>query len=219
MQNINRLLFGLVLLLLSGCANKDVLKNSDIVIKQEDIQKFKDEYESLNGTISKSGKTHISVSIPDNSRIIYATEEDVVNLENGIVLFGFPSCPWCRNVIEPLLEFVNEEQISIYYLNIYDIRDKKELQDSIVVTTKEGSLGYQAILAKFYGELNPYRGLKVDSIKRISSPTVLYIKDNKAVYKVVSTVESHKNAYQKLNKQQHDELKQRYKNYFVNKDI
>jgi hypothetical protein len=212
-QNMrNKILLGLILLLLGSCKGdpREQVKNSDAVIKTADVQRFKKELESLNET------KRIAVSIKDSSRIIYANEEDVLNLENGIVLFGWPSCPWFRNAVEPLLEFAHEENASIYYLDIHDIRDKKEWKEDQVVTTEEGTTGYQSILKKFHDILNPYKGLAEDSIKRISSPTVLYIEKGKGVHKVVSTVTSQTDPYVTLNEEQRQELKQRYKQYFVN---
>jgi len=175
----------------------------------DDRKRFKEELERLNDS------SKVQVSIPDSARIIYATSDDVLSLKNGIVLFGWPRCPWFRNAIEPLLEFAEEERAAIYYLNIYAIRDTKELQDGHVVTTKEGSTGYQSLLNRFHDILNPYAALGIDSIKRISSPTVLYIENGQAVHKVVSTVLSQTDPSQKLDTAQRTELKQRYRQYFL----
>ncbi|WP_437917960.1 hypothetical protein [Sphingobacterium sp. LRF_L2] len=210
-----KLIFGIVTIftLLVGCENsaakKNAVRNSDVVVKKEESTRFKEELERLND----SSKVH--VSIPDDARIVYTNEDSVLALENGIVLFGWPKCPWFRNAIGPLLEFAKEEHATIYYLNIHDIRDKKELENGQVITTEAGSKGYQAILRKFHDILNPYAVLGVDSIKRISSPTVLYVENGKAVYKVVSTVVSQTDAAQKLDSTQREELKQRYRKYFT----
>jgi len=199
---------------LSACqptsSAKDAVRNREVQISIDDSKRFKQELERLND----SSKVHVHIA--DSARIIYATAEDVLSLKNGIVLFGWPRCPWFRNAIEPLLSFAEEEQAAIYYVNIYAIRDTKELQDGHVVTTKEGSAGYQALLSKFQASLNPYTALGVDSIKRISSPTVLFIENGEAVYKVVSTVRSQTDPSQKLDSTQRDELKQRYRKYFLN---
>src|SRR5690606_27318750 len=135
---------------------KNQVRNKDVVISAEDVQHFKKELEDLNE------KNDIVVSVPDSSRIVIADEDDILQLQNGIVLFGWPSCPWFRNAVGPLLEFSAEEKATIYYLNIKDIRDFKELQDDEVVTTEEGSAGYRAILEKFHDILNPYKALGID---------------------------------------------------------
>ncbi len=188
---------------------KEVVKNSQVSIKKEESVRFKQELESLNKT------NKVPVQIPDNARIVYATEQDVLEIENGIVLFGWPSCPWFRNAITPLLEFAQEEKAAIYYLNIHDIRDLKEKDKAgKVITTKAGSPGYEAILGKFHNILNPYTAVGIDSIKRISSPTVLFIEKGKGVHKVVSTVVSQVDPKIKLDSTQRQELKQRYREYF-----
>lgn len=212
MKQINSIVAGVLLLISAGCSNsydpRDAVKNSDFPIKQEAVQRFKAELEDLNE------KSDIDVSISDSSRIVYVNEADVLNLENGIVLFGWPTCLWLRNAIEPLLEFANEKQATIYYLNSRAIRDKKDLEDGQIVTIEEGTPGYRSILEKFHGILNPYPHLGADSIKRISSPTVLFIENGQGVHKVVSTVVSHTDSHVKLNAEQREELKDRYRKYF-----
>ncbi len=216
---IGSMLFAIIVLLnVTNCQSrhdtKDAVKNSHLLLKKEDAVRFKHELESLNNT------NKVAVHISDSARIVYATEQEVLKLENGIVLFGWPSCPWLRNAIEPLLEFAEEEKLAIYYLNIHDIRDLKEKdKEGKVVTTKAGSPGYEAILNKFHAVLNPYNGLGIDSIKRISSPTVLFIEKGKGAHKVVSTVVSQTDPKIKLDSTQRQELKQRYREYFENEHI
>ncbi len=217
------LLWSFVIVLLTvACQNAGGNKNQNnedtAVADTTTAKSFREEYESVNGAKSPSGKNiHIDVHVENDSSIIYATEEDVLELENGIVLFGFPTCPWCRNTIEPLLDFAKEQNVKIHYLNIAKIRDQKELQqDSItIVTTNEGTEGYRAILKKFDEVLDPYKGLGDDTIKRISSSTVLFIKDNKAFEKKSGTIESQKDPYVKLTPEQHEELKQIYKEIYA----
>ena len=67
--------------------------------------KFKEEYERLNGKKSESG-TYLKVKIDKDNPMIYANIEDVQKLlENGtgVVYFGFPECPWCRNMVPNLI--------------------------------------------------------------------------------------------------------------------
>jgi hypothetical protein len=212
------LLAVVVLLNVTNCQSrqdtKEAVKNSQVSFKKQEGVRFKQELESLNKT------NKVPVQIPDNPRIVYATEQDVLELENGIVLFGWPSCPWFRNAITPLLEFAQEEKAAIYYLNIHDIRDLKEKdKDGKVITTKAGSRGYEAILANFHAVLHPSTAGGIDSIKRSSSPTVLFIEKGKGVHKVVSTVVSQTDPKIKLDSTQRKELKQRYRAYFLDEHI
>jgi hypothetical protein len=214
---LGALLLAVILLLhFTNCQSeqdsKMAVKNSHLQLNNESAIRFKRELESLNGSHK------VPVHIADNARIVYATEQDVLEIENGIVLFGWPSCPWFRNAIEPLLEFAEEEKAAVYYLNIHAIRNTKEKdKDGKVLTTKAGSPGYEAILSKFHEILNPYNALGIDSIKRISSPTVLFIEKGKGVHKVVSTVVSQTDPKMKLDSAQREELKQRYRAYFLDK--
>lgn len=215
MKNNTNLLWGFaIVLLVIACQNTggNSADNTQEVAVDTTIKSFKVEYESGNGSESRSGKTHISVTVENDSNIVYATEEDILKLENGIVLFAFPACPWARNIVEPLLDFAKEENVKIHYLNNAKIRDKKELQQdsTIIVTTEEGTEGYYALLKKFDEIWDPYRGLDNDTIKRIYSPTVLFIKNNKAFDKRPGTVESHQDGYVKLTVEQHKELQQAY---------
>ncbi len=89
---------GMMLILFLGCTDiKNQVRNKDVVISAEDVQHFKKELEDLNE------KNDIVVSVPDSSRIVIADEDDILQLQNGIVLFGWPSCPWFRNAVSPLL--------------------------------------------------------------------------------------------------------------------
>ncbi|MFD2598753.1 hypothetical protein ACFSQ3_07295 [Sphingobacterium corticis] len=206
------LLFGILIHFYScdsEAKSKNAVKNSAVSIDNKEAQQFKKELESLNDS------TSVQVILPDSIPIIYANEDEILNLQNGVVLFGWPKCPWFRNAVEPLIEFANEDHVRIYYLNIHDIRDFKELEDGKVITTKKGSAGYQALLDKFKDIWNPYTAVGVDSIKRISSPTVLYIEKGKGVSKVVSTVVSQTDPKVKLDSTQREELKARYRRYFT----
>ena len=207
------IILALLVTITVGCANKEN-KEEEVVLT--DAQSFKAEYEDVSGTKSKKGNTYITVNIDSNNSVVYVDEEDILNLKDGIVLFGFPTCPWCRNTIEPLLEFAKEENLPIHYINISAIRDKKEKnKDSVIVTTEEGTKGYHSILKKFDKVLDPYKELGNDTIKRIVSSTVLFIKNGQAFEKKSGTVDTQKDPYVKLTEQQHKELKQIYKDIYA----
>ena len=82
----------LIILLLVGCSNKN-----------NDINKFKEEYESLNSE-------NIEVNIDSKYNIKYLTISEVVNfLENdtGILFFGIANDGMSRSVVETVLEVSN----------------------------------------------------------------------------------------------------------------
>ena len=80
-----------------------------------DAMKFKKEYESLNGQINSSNKKYMDVEISVKNPIQYASYEEIVNLlksGTGVIYFGFPECPWCRNAVPVLLEAAKELNIN-----------------------------------------------------------------------------------------------------------
>ena len=78
-----------------------------------DSTKFKKEYEQINGKETEDGKKTRSIKIPKNNKIVYKTEDDIVNMINNketfVVYFGFAKCPWCRSVVPTLLEVVKDK--------------------------------------------------------------------------------------------------------------
>jgi len=154
--------------------------------EESDAIKFKEEYEKLNGTSNSVGKEHMSVQIKDNNPIIYTNYEEVFNiLDNGtaVIYFGFPSCPWCRALINPLFDASVEAGIDkIYYLNNMEDRDTKILgEDGKIVIKKDSTDEYKKLVEKLYDHLGVYEGLKDKTIKRLYFPTVLFVKDGKVV--------------------------------------
>lgn len=178
---------------------------------------FKNEYENLNGEESSSGYTYMALSLPDTKNVKYATQDDVVNMltnGTGIIYFGFPECPWCRNIITPLLEVVNDNGLSLLYYNNKEDRDIKELDDNgNIITTKEGSDDYYEIVDLLSDYLGEYKGLSDESIKRLYYPTVVFVDHGEIKGVHIGTVESHTVGTNELTIQQKDELKDIYQNY------
>ena len=170
---------------ITGCTISDDIKDSD---------KFKEEYESQNGKKSKSGKEYRKVSIPEDNPFVYATAEEIIkkidNKETFIVYFGFSTCPWCRSVIEELIKCANDSDVDkIYYVDIKDIRDTREInKDSEIETTKEGTKGYMELLDKLDEVLDEYTVTVTDSEedeisleeKRIYAPNLVAVVNGKA---------------------------------------
>ena len=179
MKLIQKILTCLLLssLVLTGCTQA----------KESDAMKFKEEYESLNGTTrEKDGKTIRTISISEDNPIVYADCEDIVekinNKDTFVVYFGFSDCPWCRSIVPTLLEVADDLNIStIYYVDVKDIRDEKELEDSQITTKKEGSDGYFKLLEVLDSVLDDYTltdesGNTVNvNEKRIYAPCIISI--------------------------------------------
>ncbi|MCI8347769.1 MAG: hypothetical protein HFJ12_07525 [Bacilli bacterium] len=180
-----------------------------------DEKKFKEEYEELNGVENpSSGKKYFDLKVELHNGVEYLDAEEAIDFlekKTGILYFGFPQCPWCRNIVEVLLEAKKELKVgTIYYCNALEIRDEKILQDGKVVTTKKGSKEYDKILELLGDKADSYDGLHDESIKRLYFPTVVFVKNGEVIDTHMSTVDSQKDPYKRLNKEQQKELKNIY---------
>lgn len=177
-------------------------------------EKFKKEYESLNGEKSESGKTYLDVSISKSDKIVYADYDKVFEILDGtgVIYFGFPQCPWCRNSVPILLDVIENSSIDkLYYLNNYTDRDTKVLKDDKVVTEKEGTSNYKKLLKKLGKRASVYDGLNDENIRRLYFPTVIVVKNGEITDYIEGTVESQTDPYKALTKKQKQELKNKYK--------
>jgi thiol-disulfide isomerase/thioredoxin len=185
-----------------------------IIGSNNDNSRFKNEYENLNNTKSENGKKYLNVEIPKENLVKYATYQDIMNLlkdGTGIIYFGFPECPWCRNAVPTLIKTAKKEEVSqIYYYNAKDIRDEKELKNGKIITTKDGTKEYKNLLKKLNNYLPEYEGLNDKNIKRIYFPTVIFVMGGKVVGSHTGTVDSQKNPYIQLTTKQQKELEKIY---------
>ncbi len=170
----------LMLFLVTGCGKSDAVK-------------FKEEYESLNGTVSASGKEIRSITIDKDNPMIYKSADDIVkmieNKETFVVYFGFPACPWCRSVLPTLLDVSKDLGLDkIYYVDVLEIRDTLKVNDNKeVVVDKKGTDAYYKLLELLDNVLSDYNlsdseGNKVEANeKRIYAPNVVGISNGKAL--------------------------------------
>ncbi len=201
------IIFALIALLVIGIFNSS----------SNDAKKFKKEYESLNGQKNSNGKEYISVDIESNNKIYYAKYQEIMDLLDhgtGVIYFGFPECPWCRNMIPVLLDAADETSIEkIYYFNALSMRDKKSLKDGVIVTEKEGTEEYYQLLDALSSILGPYEGLDDDTILRLYFPTVVFVKNGTIVGSHEGTLDSQKDPYVALTIEQKEELKKIYTDF------
>lgn len=183
-----------------------LLNNKDM----GDGERFKQEYEELNDS-------HLEVNIDSDNMIKYIGLEeaiDIIKNDTGVIYFGYPSCPWCRNAVPVLLDVASSTSLdTIYYVNAYNIRDVKEIDDDgNIVTTNEGDCLYDDLLAVLDDILGPYtitldNGEIIDlGEKRLYVPMVLFVKDGEVVSYHLSTVDSQEDPSISLNDSQRDEL-------------
>jgi len=180
-----------------------------------DNVKFKEEYEAINGE-KINGKVALTMDIPEENNVKYASFDeimDVLESGTGVIYFGFPECPWCRNAVPVLIDAVNKMEVdTIYYFNAYEMRDQKELKNGEIITTKEGTKEYYKLVEALDEVLEPYEGLEDDSIKRLYFPTAVFVMGGKIVDAHISTVESQEDPYKGLTEDEEEELFNIYTN-------
>ena len=175
--------------------------------EKTDAIKFKEEYESLNNKNINNQKVKI-VTIDKDNPIIYKEAKDIIEMmdkkETFMVYFGYKESPWCRNMIETLLEVAKDYNMEkVYYVDIKDIRDEKIVDENGIITTKkEGTKDYYKLVNKLDILLDDY---KIDEVsmeeKRITEPTVIAI-TNGTPFKITNGLsEEQKDPYQKITKE------------------
>lgn len=181
---------------------KNIITNSEI--------RFKEEYESLNGVYNENiNRYYSNVEILENSNVEYKNVDEIIQIlkdGTGIIYFGFPECPWCRNIVPLLIDATSQYGVPFYYYNAYDIRDTKHTdEDGHVVTDKEGTTEYYEILSLLGEHVSDYDGLP-DNSKRLYFPTIVFVKEGKIVALHEGTLESQTNPFVQLTEEEKNEI-------------
>ena len=195
------------LFIITGCSNN------------KDSLKFKEEYESLNGTkTSYSDSNYRSVNISKRNPFVYSTADDILNMINNketfYVYFGSSYCPWCRSVVEEAINSSIDNKIDkIYYVDIWDgfhneiLRDTYEIDsEGNIKKTKNGTETYYKLLKKFDNVLEDYtltddssREVNVGE-KRIFAPNFIYVENGKAKRSTTGISDKQSSSGDKLSK-------------------
>ena len=205
-----------IIYIFSELYNENDVKPVEPIIS--DATKFKEEYESINNSkITNNGVeyTFRTLTISDDNPFVYATEDEILkkidNKESFIVYFGFAECPWCRSIIESVIEEAKNNNIEkIYYVNLTGIRDVYVLDNDTKepVLSEQGTEGYMKLLTAFDNILDEYtlsytnkknKTIKVKvGEKRIMAPTFIFVREGKATLKSTAIPASLKDPYQEL---------------------
>lgn len=166
-----------------------VLKNKSIKIEnKESALKFKEEYENVN---SSSGA--VKVTIPEKNPIAYINydelEQKINNKENFIIYFGFPTCPWCRNIVPILLETANKNNKIVNYVNVRALKSENVDEYN-----------------KIYELLYDYLEENSDGEKVLYVPDVYFFKDGNIIGHHLGSIESQTNPNIELDNNQKIEL-------------
>ena len=183
-----------------------------------DELKFKKEYESINNKeweIDGYKGNYISISIPKNNLIKYATNDNIVTLlQEGthVIYFGNAYCNWCRSAVSVLIDAAKEYNLDeIYYYDFFALRDAfEEGNDNELVKLYEDIiLELDSFIENTFDENSKAAGKK-----RLSAPTVVIVSSGKVVDAHYKTVDSHIDYNSDLNDIQKEELKNIYQDMF-----
>ena len=199
-------------------------KKESIPVFATDAERFKYEYEAVNGKHDKNGMKIRTLSIAEDNPIIYASYIDIVQyMERGEsfgVYFGYAECPWCRSCIEAILESALECGIdSVYYVDIHNNRDVFEIKNGNVIKTQNGEDGYSLLLSKLENVLSDYilydtddKEYKVGE-KRIYAPNLIIVKDGTAV-KLAKDDDLFEDPYGDITEEMYQDMKEIYMKTF-----
>lgn len=207
----------ITMLALSGCtpATKPVTPEVEEVDHSEDGAMFKNEYEEVNGQSTSNGKEYLTLDIPEENAMRYATLEDVMTLLDegtGVIYFGFPTCPWCRNVVPVLLETAKEDGVeTIYYFNASEYRDERRLNElGEIEIIQEAKEGYGELLNAFGEHASVYEGLGDETLKRLYFPTIVFVKEGQIIAFHEGSVSTQIDPFIPLEEEQVEELKKMF---------
>ena len=183
--------------------------NVGIAKVTESEKKFKEEFEALNGSANEEGITHITVTIPEDNNVEYLSLKDADKMldaeenKSGVILFGYASNPWGRNLIPLLLEVAKEKELDkIYYVNLMD-EEGNDLRTTYTLDEKTGKLNmiqgeneYYNVRSSLTDYISDYvyynakdKKTTMKGEKYLSAPTVVAIKDGKILDVYESTIE------------------------------
>lgn len=197
------------------------------VTTKTDGQRFKESYESLNGTIRESdGATYQTIEIDENNPIKYTTVAemlDVMDNENAVIYVGGNWCPWCRNAVPVLLEVAKEFGVEkLYYVELDDDKSTFEIRDGELVKTKDGSEAYYKLLERLGDRFAPYSLKDKDGKEyptgetRMSVPYVIGVSGGEIVAEKKGTVSLNEGQtkYDPMTSEQKKQVRDEYRKLF-----
>lgn len=201
------------------CIGIVIFNKKETTVTKSDT-KFYDEYTAYNGKKNSNDKDYPLVNIDKKNLYYYINDEELKELLNngtGVLYLGFPTCPWCRNMVPVLNEAGNEYGINkINYYNIKDIRSSFAFDDNNKLIKTDGNEIYSFLLEKLDKFLEDYsvtdnngKAIKTGE-KRVYAPTVVFIKEGEIKRVIEGTVDSQKNPYILLDEDQRRELLNKY---------
>ncbi len=156
-----------------------------------DASKFKSEYEALN-------KENVEIKVPKDNPIKYTKVDEIFEIlesGTGVIYFGFPGCPWCRNMLPILFQAAQKNNIdTIYYLNPREVSDEEH--------------------SKLIDVLKEYLDVNENGELTLYVPDVYFVKDGQILGHHLGTVDSQTDPYVILTEEQKEELLQIFDDLF-----
>ena len=180
-------------------SGKEQEDNTTTDIAQTDTEKFIKDYEDFNlQRYDEDGKnlSYRYLTLNQKANIVYISYADAIakleNNERFSVYYGWPDCPYCRGIIEPLLNAAASTGETLYVIEIPDNDARKsrsiyKYEDGKVVKTHT-NINYERFLSAFGEELfqnyivyrddNDDVGIDTGK-KRMVAPTLLHAEKGK----------------------------------------
>ena len=176
------------------------------------VNKFKEEFEVLNGTTDKDGYTYPTVEIDIDSEVEYVNITKTLELidnSDSVIMIGNSQNFLSRNAIGPLLSAIESNSIEkLYYLDADSLKDNSS-EEYLKLMEKLNN-----ILNK--KEVKNEEGNKVGTIKQeIYVPTVIVVSNGEIVDFHIGTLESNMtgdNKKEELTKEEKEDLFEIYSN-------
>lgn len=197
-----------------ACLALSVLLFSCAWADSPDAERFRHEYEIMNGQLAMDGEnTYQTLEIPEDAPIVWLEADGLIDLMDGgtgVLYLGFPECPWCRTLLPALFEAMAQSDFdgNLYYYNAQQDRDFLYLDENGEIAVKnEGTALYRMLLERLDAYLQPYAGLNDPAIKRILFPTTVFLRDGEVVDVHCVTVDSQTDGFAPLTDVQYGELR------------
>lgn len=164
----------------------------------DDSLKFKEEYEIVNQNVNA-----VQMNISEDNPIVYLEkyeelDKHLKDKDDFILYLGFPTCPWCRNIIPVLFDSAKENNIDkVYYINV---RELKNIDDD-----------YKSLR----GLIDEHLEADEEGNKVLYVPEVFFFKDGKIIGHHLGSVDSQVDPTIPLTIDQITELKNIYSSYIT----
>lgn len=131
------------------------------------------------------GKIYRSVNLPYDNTLSPVTATEAREIQDGFIIFAFPACPFCRNLLPVLADVARAENIPVAYCQIDTYRDRYvySAEAAAPVQTQPAGEGYAGLLTWLDGCLDEYTVPDESKTpipvgeKRIHAPTLVKVRD------------------------------------------